>query len=73
MSDTENMTFSINELLVISTALEAQIEDCQEFLTSPNITLDEKVQLNQVIQHSKSAASRLDAIFKENDINPEKI
>lgn len=72
MSDTGNMIFSMNELVAISTALESQIEDCQEFLADPNLTLDANVQLNQVIQHSKSAAARLDAIFKENGVDPRK-
>lgn len=69
MSD---MTFTMNELLAISTALDAQIEDCQEFLSNPNLALGEKVQLNKVIQYSKSASARLDSIFKENDVNPNK-
>ncbi len=72
MSDTENITFSMNELVAISTALESQIEECQEYLTNPNLALDSKIQLNQVIQHSKSAAARLDAIFKKNGFNPYK-
>ena len=32
MSDAEKMIFSANELIAISTALQAQIEDCQEYL-----------------------------------------
>lgn len=72
MPDIGNMVFSVNELVAISTALESQIEDCQEFLSDPTLTLDAKAQLNQVIQHSKSAAARLDAIFKENGVDPRK-
>lgn len=73
MSDTEKMIFSANELIAISTALQAQIEDCQEYLKDPKLTFADKAQLNQVIQYSKSAAARLDTIFKENGINPQKI
>ena len=69
MSETGQMTFTMNELMVISSALEAQIDDCQEFLTVPNLSIEEKVKLNQVIQHSKSAAARLDAILEEININ----
>lgn len=72
MSTVNQMVFTSNELIAISTALESQIEDCQEFLKVPNLTIAQKVQINQVIQHSKSAAKRLDAIFKENGINPQK-
>lgn len=73
MSDTGKMTFSANELIAISTALQAQIEDCQEYLKDPKLTFADKAQFNQVIQYSKSAAARLDTIFKENGINPQKI
>lgn len=72
MSNSENMIFSMNELVAISTALESQIEDCQEYLADPNLAPDAKMQLVQVIQHSKSAAARLDAIFKSNNFNPHK-
>lgn len=70
MIDTGDIIFSMNELVAISNALESQIEDCQEYLTDPNLTLDARMKLNQVIQYSKSAAARLDTIFKENDKNP---
>lgn len=73
MSDTGKMIFSVNELIAISTALQAQIEDCQEYLKSPELTFADKAQLSQVIQHSESAIARLDSIFKENGINPQKI
>lgn len=70
MADIENVIFSVNELVAISTALQAQIEDCQEFLSDPKLTIADKAQLNQVIQHSRSAVARLDVIFKENGITP---
>ena len=72
MSTVNQMVFTSNELIAISTALESQIEDCQEFLTAPDLTIAQKVQINQVIQHSKSAAKQLDAIFKDSGINPQK-
>lgn len=72
MADTNNMIFSMNELVAIYNALESQIENCQSFLTSPEFTIPERKQINQVINHSKSALARLDVIFKEKNYNPHK-
>lgn len=72
MADTNDMIFSMNELVAIYNALESQIEDCQNFLTSPEFTIPERKQINQVVNHSKSALARLDIIFKEKNYNPHK-
>ena len=69
MADTNDMIFSMNELVAIYNALESQIEDCQNFLTSPVFTIPERKQINQVVNHSKSALARLDIIFKEKNYN----
>ena len=72
MSESGDMVFSVNGLVAISCALESQIEECEDYLTDPTLTLDVKVHLNQLIQHSKSATARLNSIFKEIGINPRK-
>ena len=68
MSDTKDMIFSANELVAISIALESQIEDCEKYLSDPSFTIAEKNNINQVMQHSKSAAARLDKILEKNNI-----
>ena len=70
MSNTGKMTFSSNELVAIHSALEAQLEDVKKLLADHDLTIDERVQLSKVIQYSSSAIERLNIIFKENNINP---
>ena len=70
MSDTNDMIFSMNELIAIYTALESQIDECQEFLSDINLAIADKVRINHAMQYSKSAIERLNTIFKENGVNP---
>ena len=70
MCDTNDMIFSMNELIAIYTALESQIDECQEFLSDINLAISDKVRINQAMQYSKSAIERLNTIFKENGVNP---
>lgn len=70
MQNTNNMIFSINELIAIYTALNSQIDDCNEFLSDPNLSIGEKVQINHALQYSESAINRLNAIFKEQGVSP---
>lgn len=44
MSSTKNATFTMNELVAISAALDSQIEYCQDFLSDPDFSMDEKAQ-----------------------------
>ena len=67
-----DIIFTMNELVAISSALESQIEDCQKFLSDLNLSSEEKKQVTKSLEYSKSAASRLDLIFKENNFNPKK-
>ena len=69
---TSSTTFTMNELSAIHCALIAQVEECEEFLSEPELPMEHRVQLTTIIKHSKSALSRLDIIFKENGFNPEK-
>jgi hypothetical protein len=70
MSRSEDLIFSAQELVAISVALQNQIEDCLDYLSNPGLTIAEKTKLNQAVQVSRSAASRLDKILKSNNIDP---
>lgn len=70
MSRSEDLIFSAQELVAISVALQNQIEDCLDFLSNPGLSNAEKAKLNQTVQISRSAASRLDKILKSNNIEP---
>ena len=70
MSRSEDLILSAQELVAISVALQNQIDDCLVFLSSPGLTNAEKAKLNQTVQISRSAASRLDKILKSNNIEP---
>ena len=73
MKNFDSTLFSINELIAISQAIDNQIEDCQEYLSDPDVIIEYKVQLAQVLEHSKTASAKLHNIFKDNNINPNKI
>lgn len=73
MSSTKNATFTMNELVAISAALDSQIEDCQDFLSDPDFSMDEKASIAQTLHHSKTAALKLETIFRDNHFNPQKI
>ena len=72
MSDTGQKMFEVNELIAIHSALQSQIEECEDFLNDPSIRMDYKPQLAKSLKYSKSALTRLDSIFSELGINPEK-
>ena len=72
MENFDSTLFSINELIAMSQAIDNQIEDCQEYLSDPNVIIEYKVQLSQVLEHSKTASAKLNKIFKDNNINPSK-
>lgn len=56
--------FTLNELKVIQTALEAQIDDCNDYLTEMKLSFTEKAKLNSVINYSKSAIEKLNIILE---------
>ncbi len=70
MKDTSETTFSINELIVVHSALEAQIDDCEDFLSDATLSIQQKDKIAQTLQYSKSALQRLNAIFTAQNINP---
>lgn len=62
--------FELNELIAIHSALEIQIDDSKDYLKTMNLSLPEKIKLQQVINYSQSAYDKLNAIFELNNINP---
>lgn len=73
MTDEGQAMFHVNELIAIHTALQSQIDDCEDFLKDPSIPQSAKPQITKNLEYSKSALARLDAIFAESNINPERI
>lgn len=72
MSDIGETMFPVNELIVIHSALQTQIEDCQEYLMDSSISINTKPQIAESLKYSKSALDRLNTIFSELGIDPEK-
>lgn len=72
MNNEGQMIFEVNELVAIHAALQSQIEDCEDFLSDKTLHKSAKLQISQSLKYSKSALSRLEAIFAENNINPQK-
>lgn len=72
MSDTGHKMFTVNELIAIHSALQSQVENCEDFLNDPSIRIDYKPQLAKSLKYSKSALDRLKSIFAELGIDPEK-
>ena len=64
------MLFSIDELKAIHLALELQIDYCNEALKDPDFDSVEKAAFSDVLHGSVSAITKLDAIFKEIEIDP---
>ena len=62
--------FELNELIAIYNALETQIDDCKDYLKTMNLSLPEKIKIQQAINFSQSAYDKLNVIFTENDIKP---
>lgn len=55
--------FTVNELSAMVFALEAQIDDCQDYLSSAPLSLSEKRNVMDTIKHSKSALQKLNLIL----------
>lgn len=72
MTNENQMIFEVNELIAIHTALQTQIEDCEDFLKDKSLHKNAKLQIAKSLEYSKSALSRLNTIFAENGINPSK-
>ncbi len=72
MSDTGETMFQVNELIAIHSALQTQIEDCEEYLKDSSISIDNKPQIAESLKYSKSALARLHTIFSELGIDLEK-
>ena len=69
MADIE---FSINELIAIYGALEDQAESVTDLMSDPNIPINEKTQLNNVLKHNRSAFARLSAVLQSEGHSPYK-
>lgn len=70
MADENQMIFEVNELIAIYSALQAQIEDCEDFMKDKSLHKNAKNQIAKTLEYSKSALARLNTIFTENNINP---
>lgn len=68
MGNTNDTVFTVNELIAMSAALENQIEDCQDLLSDPSLALVAKTKIQQTLRYSNPALSRLNAIFRENNV-----
>ena len=64
------MLFSTDELKAMHLALEIHIDYCNEALKDPDFTSLEKAQFSNILHDSISAITKLDAIFKEIEIDP---
>lgn len=70
MFDENQMTFEVNELIAIHSALQSQIEDCEDFMKDKSLHKNAKNQIAKTLAYSKSALVRLNTIFAENNITP---
>lgn len=64
------MLFSTDELKAIHSALELQIDYCNEALKDPDFDSIEKAAFSDLLHGSVSAITKLNAIFKEIEIDP---
>jgi hypothetical protein len=71
MASKNNVVFSVNELIAISTSLESQIEEVEDLLHDSSFSLDEKKEFMQMLKFSRSASSKVESILSENHVPPQ--